>query len=152
MVFFRGEKLYVTKDKRLKSNWRKRILWVIGLALCAAVLIVAVLLASEFQIKKKIKVCQQLTHIFYPCILAGTIGSEPEPIESRQFSSKDKLATAGIFGSGSKDKQNDTYPSTPQPPGSTVPPLPPTTDENTIFGKYFLFQLLSCTPSFRLFL
>lgn len=66
MVFFRGEKLYVTKDKRLKSNWRKRLLWIIGLALCAAVLIVAVLLASEFQIKKKIKVFQQLTHIFHP--------------------------------------------------------------------------------------
>ncbi|XP_055326468.1 uro-adherence factor A-like isoform X3 [Sitodiplosis mosellana] len=108
--YMRGEKLYVTKDKRLKTNWRKRILWVIGLALCAAVLIVAILLAT------------------------GTIGSEPEPIESRQFGTKDKLATAGIFGSGSKGKQNDTeYPTTPQPPGSTVPPHPPTTDENMIY-------------------
>lgn len=52
MSFFRGEKLYVTKDKRLKSNnWRKRILWIIGLALCAAVIIVAILLASEFSKK-----------------------------------------------------------------------------------------------------
>lgn len=141
MVFFRGEKLYVTKDKRLKSNWRKRLLWIIGLALCAAVLIVAVLLASEFQIKKKNKSFSTIDSYFLTVILAGTIGNELEPIESRQFSSKDKLATAGIFGSGSKDKQNDTYPSTPQPPGSTVPPLPPTTDENTIYGKYFLFQL-----------
>lgn len=72
---------------------------------------------------------------FYFIRLAGTIGSEPEPIESRQFGSKDKLATAGIFGSGGKGKQNDTeYPSTPQPPGSTVPPHPPTTDENMIYG------------------
>lgn len=47
---FRGEKLYVTKDKRLKTNWRKRLLWVIGLALCIAVLIVAILLASEYRI------------------------------------------------------------------------------------------------------
>lgn len=67
---------------------------------------------------------------------AGTIGSEPEPIESRQFSSKDKLATAGIFGSGGKS--NGTYPSTPQPPGSTVPPHPPTTDESIVFGKLAL--------------
>lgn len=44
----RGEKLYVTKDKRLKAtNWRKRLFWIIGLALCAAVIIVACLLASE---------------------------------------------------------------------------------------------------------
>lgn len=64
---------------------------------------------------------------------AGTIGSEPEPIESRQFSSKDKLATAGIFGG--KSKGNGTYPPTPQPPGSTVPPHPPTTDENLVYGK-----------------
>lgn len=71
--------------------------------------------------------------------LAGTIGNEPELIESR--SSKDKLATAGFFGRGSKSKQNDTYPSTPQPPGSTVPPHPPTTDENVMFGK--VFKLIS---------
>lgn len=67
--------------------------------------------------------------------LAGTIGNEPELIESR--SSKDKLATAGFFGRGSTSKQNDTYPATPQPPGSTVPPHPPTTDENVMFGKLF---------------
>lgn len=72
--------------------------------------------------------------------LAGTIGSEPEPIESRQFSSKDKIATAGIFGSGSKGKHNDTgYPPTPQPPGSTVPFHPPTTDENMIYGITYYF-------------
>lgn len=46
-AFFRGEKLYVTKDKRLKSNWRKRLSWVIGLTLCAAVLILAILFASK---------------------------------------------------------------------------------------------------------
>lgn len=45
--FYRGEKLYVTKDKRLKTNWRKRILWTTGAALGAAVLTVAGLLASE---------------------------------------------------------------------------------------------------------
>lgn len=70
--------------------------------------------------------------------LAGTIGNEPELIESR--SSKDKLATAGFFGSGNKAKENDTYPATPQPPGSTVPPHPPTTDENIMFGR-FLWDL-----------
>lgn len=75
------------------------------------------------------------------CVSAGTIGSEPEPIESRQF--KDKLATAGVFGTGNKDKTNDTtYPLTPQPPGSTVSPHPPATDENIIFGE-FLCQYFS---------
>lgn len=70
---------------------------------------------------------------FYFIRLAGTIGSKLEPIESRQFGSKDKLETAGIFGRGGKGTQNDTA-STPQPPGSTVPPHPPTTDENMIYG------------------
>lgn len=73
--------------------------------------------------------------LFILCCLisARTIGSEPEPIESRQFSSKDKIATAGIFGSGGKS--NGTYAATPQSPGSTVPQHPPTTDESIMFGK-----------------
>lgn len=70
----------------------------------------------------------------------GVIGSEPEPIESRQFS-KDVNA-AGILGSGKKYNETKTnYSSTPQPPGSTVPPKPPTTDENMIYGN-FIFRFL----------
>lgn len=75
-------------------------------------------------------------HRFSIFHLAGTIGNEPELIESR--SSKDKLATAGFFGKGSKAKENDTYPATPQPPGSTVPPHPPITEENIMFGRFFV--------------
>lgn len=134
-AIFRGEKLYVTKDKRLKSNWRKRVLWIIGLALCAAVLILAILFASEYTKFTLFLVISLQVYLFNCCTifhLAGTLGSEPELIESR--SSKDKLATAGFFGSGSKAKENDT---TPQPPGSTVPPHPPTTDENIMFGRFF---------------
>lgn len=84
---------------------------------------------------------------FVVICVAGTIGSEPEPIESRQFSSKDKLATAGIFGGGSKGKQNDTYPSTPQPPGSTVPSHLPTTDENMSYGR--LINHLKSVPNYN---
>lgn len=78
-------------------------------------------------------------------ISAGTIGSEPEPIESRQFSSKDKLATAGVFGSGGKSKGNGTYPLTPQPPGSTVPPHPPTTDGDLVYGKSLQLKSINFT-------
>lgn len=72
-------------------------------------------------------------------LLGGVIGSETEPIESRQFNDKDnKINSAGIFGTGSKRRQNMTqYSSTPQPPGSTVPPHPPTTSENIEYGLYW---------------
>lgn len=46
--FHRGEKLYVTKDKRLKSNWRKKALWSIGLALLALALLIGILAACEY--------------------------------------------------------------------------------------------------------
>lgn len=83
--------------------------------------------------------CWNLINIFCCVIeIGGTIGSEPEPIESRQFNDKDNVNAAGVFGSGGKRRQNGTYPSTPQPPGSTVPPNPPTTDENLIYGKKLL--------------
>lgn len=68
------------------------------------------------------------------CIqIGGTIGSEPEPIESRQFG-KDNVNAAGVFGSGGNRRQNDTLSSTPQPPGSTVSPYPPSTEENMKYG------------------
>lgn len=68
------------------------------------------------------------------CIrIGGTIVSEPEPIESRQFG-KDNVNAAGVFGSGGKRRQNDTYSSTPQPPGSTVSPDPPSTEEHIKYG------------------
>lgn len=69
-------------------------------------------------------------------MIAGTIGSETEPIEARNLGDNDKVAAAGIFGSGSNGKRNDSYPSTSQPPGSTVPALPPTTDENLVYGMF----------------
>lgn len=78
-------------------------------------------------------------------ILAGSgkiFNENPTPVESRQFAKDNQIATAGVFGSGSKDNsiprpQNKTtsteYPSTMSPPGSTVPPVPPTTEENIVY-------------------
>lgn len=45
--FFRGEKLYVTKDKRLKKRWPRRIWWIVGFAICAVVLLIGFLAASK---------------------------------------------------------------------------------------------------------
>lgn len=47
----RGEKLYVTKDKRLKSNWRKKLCWAIGLGLLALALLVGILAACKYFLK-----------------------------------------------------------------------------------------------------
>lgn len=63
-------------------------------------------------------------------ILAGVIGSEPEPIESRRFG--DDVNAAGI---GVGRNRNGSYPATPSPPSSTVPSNPSTTDENMIYGE-----------------
>lgn len=64
--------------------------------------------------------------------LGGAIGTEPEPIESRQFS-KDVNA-AGIGVGGGRKRNESAYPSTPQPPISTVPPVPPTTEDYLVYG------------------
>lgn len=43
------------KDKRIKSKWRKRLAWVAGLSLLAAIIIVGLLTASEYPFFKKKK-------------------------------------------------------------------------------------------------
>uniref|UniRef100_A0A182SVN6 SEA domain-containing protein n=1 Tax=Anopheles maculatus TaxID=74869 RepID=A0A182SVN6_9DIPT len=118
--FMRGEKLYVTKDKREKKrkNWP---FWLLGLAVLLAVIIVAILAGS------------------------GVIFNDsPTPVESRQFG--DKVAAAGVFGGGKSRPGNASssstvpntrtssdYPTTPSPPSSTLPPVPPSTEEITVY-------------------
>lgn len=129
--------MYVTKDKRLKSRWRKRLVWAIGLALCAAILIIGFLAASKcWNILFKSFVFLTVFSYLFSCV-GGVFGSDTEPIESRQFKDKDnKINTAGVF-SGSGRRNNETkYSATPQTLGSTVPSLPPTTDENLVYGNF----------------
>lgn len=45
---FRGEKLYVTKDKRIKSKWRKWLCYAIVLALVGGGLLVGILAACMY--------------------------------------------------------------------------------------------------------
>lgn len=107
----------MTKDKRekKKKNW---VCWLLGLAVLLAVIIVAILAGS------------------------GVIFNEnPTPVESRQFAEGgDQVASAGVFGSGGnhiprhENKTTTTdYPLTSAPPGSTVPAIPPTTEENIVY-------------------
>lgn len=62
---------------------------------------------------------------------AGAFSNEPTPVESsRKFSGNDSpVKAAGVFGSETKPD----YSSTPQPPGSSVPPIPPITEENILY-------------------
>lgn len=46
-LFGRGEKLYVTKDRRIKSKWRKWLCWAIILALLIGAVIIGILSASK---------------------------------------------------------------------------------------------------------
>lgn len=83
---FRGEKLYVTKDSRVKSK-KNRMCWIICLGIVAAAVILAILGAT------------------------GTFSnSEPTPIESRQFSDKGKegVKAAGFGGVGGKKDDGTT--------------------------------------------
>lgn len=67
--------------------------------------------------------------------LGGAIGTEPEPIESRQFS---KDVNAAGIGVGGRKRNESAYPSTPQPPISTVPPVPPSTEDYMVYGMNLL--------------
>lgn len=129
----RGEKLYVTKDKREKKR-KSWPFWLLGLAVLVAVIVVAILAGSGV--------------IFNDC---------PTPVESRQFSDG-KVAAAGVFGVGKTSSNNGssststtststtTSTTTGSPPGSIViPVIPPSTTEvvtvyvpNTLEGQITL--------------
>lgn len=47
VVFFRGEKLYVTKDKRRTTTWRRCIVWAVACTVVAVVIILAILAGSK---------------------------------------------------------------------------------------------------------
>lgn len=66
--------------------------------------------------------------------VAGIIGEKEEPIDASLYTDND-IKSAGVFGSGgSRNRKNESlYPNSPEPPRSTVPAHPPTTDENQIF-------------------
>lgn len=85
---FRGEKLYVTKDSRIKeSKGRKYLWWFICLALVLALVIVAILAATGV-------------------IFAA---SPTTPVESRNFGDKE-VNTAGFLGSSSNRTSNPPIP------------------------------------------
>jgi hypothetical protein len=44
----RGEKLYVTKDKRRSQSWRRCICWGIGFVLLSVAILIAVLAGSKY--------------------------------------------------------------------------------------------------------
>lgn len=46
-LLIRGEKLYVTKDKRIKSKWRKWLCWAIIVALIGGAAIIGILAACK---------------------------------------------------------------------------------------------------------
>lgn len=89
VICFRGEKLYVTQDKRIKkSKGRKYLWWFICLALVAALVVVALLAAT------------------------GVIfnASPTTPVESRNFG-KEGVNVAGFLSPGSN--RSDTVPPIP---------------------------------------
>ncbi|KAK4879292.1 hypothetical protein RN001_007438 [Aquatica leii] len=111
--YMRGEKLYVTKDKRDKKKRNKCLCWSLCLVLVAAAVIVGILAA------------------------VGIIGTqEAHPVqEARHFSDSPKVedseikSAGGIFGISDRNKH--TYPHTPEPPISTMKSMP-TTDTSRI--------------------
>jgi hypothetical protein len=44
----RGEKLYVTKDKRRSQSWRRCLCWGVGFIILAVAILIAVLAGSEY--------------------------------------------------------------------------------------------------------
>ncbi|KAK5645811.1 hypothetical protein RI129_004275 [Pyrocoelia pectoralis] len=117
--YMRGEKLYVTKDKRDKKKRNKCLCWSICLVFVAAAVIVGVLAA------------------------VGIIGNqEAQPVQgARQFSDspdagKTKVKSAGgLFGIEDTSEESpplNNYPVTSEPAIITVDNHPPTTDTSKI--------------------
>lgn len=134
-IVYRGEKLYVTKDKRLKPNWRKKVFWSIGLALLALALLIGILAACMYFAQIIISmICSRHHQFMIQSIIAGIIGEKEEPIDAPLYN-ENNVNAAGVFGAGGSRSRNNQseYPLSPEPPRSTVPAHPPTTDENQIF-------------------
>lgn len=80
---------------------------------------------------------------------AGIIGEKEEPIDAPAYNEND-INAAGVFGAGgsSRNRNNQSeYPLSPEPPRSTVPAHPPTTDENQIYVSNSLNGELRITNS-----
>ncbi|XP_074104108.1 uncharacterized protein LOC141530725 isoform X2 [Cotesia typhae] len=102
--YIRGEKLYVTKDKRTKSSyWRRIICWTFGLTVLALALIIAILAATG------VILTQEAT----------------QPLDNDHHRSLDNVNTAG-----SKEFIKNP-PASPPPETSTFPPWQ-TTDESML--------------------
>ncbi|XP_044588810.1 titin homolog isoform X1 [Cotesia glomerata] len=100
----RGEKLYVTKDKRTKSSyWRRIVCWTFGLTVLALALIIAILAATG------VILTQEAT----------------QPLDNDHQRSLDNVNTAG-----SKEFIKNP-PASPPPETSTFPPWQ-TTDESML--------------------
>lgn len=145
-VFYRGEKLYVTKDKRIKSRWRKWLCWAIILALLVSLIIIGLLSASKKKNYPNIPNESLKRFIFS----AGVIFSaKPTPIESRQFNSNDVQAS-GILGVSGSRKSNvsQSTPITTSSTASSISSVSITTDENIIYGILLIYHtnlvLLNC--------
>lgn len=91
-ICFRGEKLYVTQDKRIKkSKGRKYLWWFICLALVAALVVVALLAATGVIFK----------------------ASPTTPVESRNFGGEEGVNVAGFLSPGSNRSDTDIVPPIP---------------------------------------
>lgn len=118
---YRGEKLYVTKDKRAEKR-KSKLCWILCIGIVAAVIILGILAA-----------CKSLTLIQWTFIynlisyLAGTFSKSETPVEARQFGEKSNNTVVGAsFGGGlpSETTKSDV-PITTTTTTTETPTVPP---------------------------
>ncbi|CAH0558245.1 unnamed protein product [Brassicogethes aeneus] len=102
--YMRGEKLYLTMDKRNKKSKGKCICWGLCICVVAALIIVAI------------------------CAAVGVFSNQAaQPITARNFHTASVLGVGSNPGNSSEVRKN-----TPSPPLSTIPNIPPSTETTAI--------------------
>jgi hypothetical protein len=138
----RGEKLYVTKDSRVKSQ-KNKLCWLVCIGLVAAVIILGILAACKIEINNISSNSVETLKLFST---AGAFNKSESPVEARGLKSdkNETVASAGIFGGSSESKkQSDSTTTTSTTIKPTLPPIIPSSavpamDKNN-FGENFPF-------------
>ncbi|XP_069682379.1 uncharacterized protein [Periplaneta americana] len=119
--YMRGEKLYVTKDKRRSQSWRRCICWGVGFVLLSVAILIAVLAGTGVILSQE----------------SQTLVTE-NSVSSRQFGSSgnDGPRTGGSSdrtGGRSEPPPPEVSSYTPPPPSPSSIPNMPTTDMSQLY-------------------
>ncbi|XP_046392051.1 uncharacterized protein LOC124160273 [Ischnura elegans] len=124
--YIRGEKLYVTKDRRRSQSWRRCACWAVGFSLLAVAILIAILAGTGVILSQE----EPRSAVEGRALGAGILGSIPrvaEPIEPNVTDNPGKTS----FMTESQPQSSSSF--TPPPSITRVPSYPPTTEMSALY-------------------